>query len=55
MQKVQDHVKNFKDAVNRIRNSNITDHVKMCLSSSAKEVCDSVRVNVVESLYNKNV
>ena len=48
VQKVEEHVKNFQDAVNRIRNSNITDHAKMCLSSSAKEVCDSVSVNISE-------
>ena len=46
VQKVEEHVKNFQDAVNRIRNSNITDHAKMCLSSSAKEVCDSISINI---------
>ena len=48
VQKVEQHVKNFQDAVNRVRNSSVTDHAKICLSSSAKEVCDSVRVNVAK-------
>ena len=42
VQKVEEHVKNFQDAVKRVRNFSITDHAKMCLSPSAKEVCDSV-------------
>ena len=51
VQKVEQHVKNFQDAVNRARNSSITDHAKICLSSSAKEVCDSVRV-IVTNIVN---
>ena len=41
-------MKNFQDAVDMVRNSSITDHAKVCLSSSVKEVSDSVRVNVAE-------
>ena len=48
VQKVEEHVKNFQDAVYRVRCFSITDHAKMCLTSSAKEVFDSVRVNVFE-------
>ena len=39
-------MKNFQDAVNVVRNSSITDHAKVCLSSSAKEFCDIIRVNL---------
>ena len=46
VQKVKQHVKNIQDAVNRARNSSLTDHAEICLSSSAKKVCDRVRVNV---------
>ena len=38
----------FKSAVDSIRNSNHTVHVTTNLSASAKEVCDSVRLNVAE-------
>ena len=48
VQKVEQHVKNFQDAVNGPRNSSVTDHAKICLSSSAEEVCDSVKVNVAK-------
>ena len=50
MQKVEQHVKKFQDAVNRVRNSSVTDHAKIRLSSSAKEVWDNVRVNVAKRL-----
>ena len=52
VQKVEEHVKNFQDAVNRIRNSNITDHAKMCLSSSAKEVWLTIVSNSYRYLLN---
>ena len=50
LHKIDEHVENFQDAVNRVRNSGITHHAKVSLSSSAKEICDSVKVNVAERL-----
>ena len=46
--KVEEHLNSFKSAVDSIRNSNHTVHVTTNLSASAKEVCDSVRLNVAE-------
>ena len=48
VQRVEKHLNNFQAAVTRIRNSGITDHSKISLSSSAKEVCDNVSFNVSE-------
>ena len=48
VQKVEQHLQNFQDAVNSIRNSNSTNNVKKSLSSSAKEVCDSISFNITE-------
>ena len=48
MQKVEHYVKIFQDAVNIVRNSSITDHAKIFLTSSTKEVSDSVRVYVAK-------
>ena len=41
-------MKNFQDAVDRVCNLSITGHAIICLSSSAKELFDSLRVNVEE-------
>ena len=49
VQRVEKHLNNFQAAVTRIRNSGITDHSKISLSSSAKEVCDNVSFNVSET------
>ena len=48
VQKVEQHLQNFQDAVNSIRNSSSTNNVKKSLSSSAKEVCDSISFNITE-------
>ena len=48
VQGVKEHLKNFQAAATRIRNSGITDHSKISLSSSAKEVWDSFSFNVSE-------
>ena len=36
VQKVEDYVNSFPDAVDRVCSSSITDHAKLSLSSSAK-------------------
>ena len=48
VKKAEDHIRNFKNSVARIRNSTITDHESVNLSAAAKEVCDSVNLNVAE-------
>ena len=48
VQKVEQHLQNFQDAVNSIRNSSSTNNVKKSLSSLAKEVCDSISFNITE-------
>ena len=48
VKKVEHHLEIFQAAVNRVRNSNSTYNVKNTLSSSAKEVCDSVSFNIAE-------
>ena len=48
VQKVKQHLETFQAAVNSIRNSSSTENVKKSLSSSAKEVCDSVSFNINE-------
>ena len=48
VQRVEKHLNDFQAAVTRIQNSDITNHSKISLSSSAKEVCDNVSFNVSE-------
>ena len=48
VKKAEDHLSNFKNAVARIRNSSLTVHDSINLSAAAKEVCDSVGLNVSE-------
>ena len=45
MQKV---VENFQDAVDKVLRLSNTDYAKIFLSSFAKKVCDSLRVNLKE-------
>ena len=48
VKKAEDHISYFQNSVARIRNSSITDHESVNLSAAAKEVCDSVHLNVAE-------
>ena len=46
VQKVEQYLETFQAAVNSIINSSSTDNVRKSLSSSAKEVCDIVSINI---------
>ena len=48
VKKAQDHIQNFQNSVARIRNSVVTNHESVNISAAAKEVCDSVNLNVAE-------
>ena len=48
VQRVEEHLNNFRASVTRKINSGITDHFKRSQVSTTKKVCDSISLNVSE-------